>query len=320
MATYQDIPAVCPACGAHLVGRYCHACGQDTEARPRPLREWAAEAFSEANLVDGRTAQTLLALVTAPHRLMQAYRAGAGGRYQSPTKAFVVMTALFLITLNFSGVALYQYVAKVIDPTAPVVARADPDEVTVHLSNVIQGEQWMQRRLDPPVDPAVTTAIADAASVAATEVDRQNLVYENQSIREQVVISERLAGWLPNAIWLLMPLFALLLAPLFGRRRLLMEHLVFAMWAHVAGFGLLILLALANKAGAGLPAWPVVFPYLGYFVVAARHYYGLSWPGALWRGGAHLLLYVFLVLAPAAVVVAVTAMDLDAFAAFMRAG
>lgn len=320
MAADQDISAVCAACGVDLMGRYCHGCGQDAEARPRPLREWILEAFSETSLVDGRTARTLAALATGPHRLLQAYRAGAGGRYQSPTKVFVVVTALFLLTLNFSGVALYQYVARVIDPTKPVAARADPDGVTVHLTNVVQGERWMQRRLDPPVAPAVTAAIGAAASAAADEVDRQNLLYENQSNREQVVIGERLAAWLPNAIWLLMPLFALLLAPLFGLRRLMMEHLVFAMWAHVTAFGLLILLALANKAGAAWPAWPVVFPYLGYFVVAARHYYGLSWWAALWRGAAHLLLYVFLVLAPATIVVAATALDMDALSAFIRAG
>ncbi|MDI1326359.1 MAG: DUF3667 domain-containing protein [Brevundimonas sp.] len=320
MAEHREPSAACPACGVALLGRYCHGCGQDTEARPRPLREWAAEAFSESSLVDGRTARTLAALATRPNRLLEAYRDGAGGRYQSPTKIFVVVTALFLLILNFSGVVIYQYVARVIDPTAPVTARADPDGVTVHLTNVDQGEWWMQRRVEPPVDPAVTVAVAAAAAAAANERDRQNLLYENQSNREQVVISERLAAWLPNAIWLLMPLFALLLAPLFGRRRLLMEHLVFAMWAHFMAFGLLILLALANKAGAAWPAWPVMFPYLGYFVAAARHYYGLSWWSALWRGGAHLLLYVFLVLTPATFVVAATALDMDALGAFLRAG
>jgi hypothetical protein len=319
LATYQDI-SVCRACGAKLAGRYCHDCGQDIEARPRPLREWIAEAFSEANLVDGRTARTLIALALCPHRLLVSYRDGAGSRYQTPTKLFVVLTALFLLTLNFSGVALYQYVAKVVDPTEPVIARADPDGVTVHLTNVVQREWWMQRRVEPPVDPAVTTAISAAASAAVTEVDRQNLLYENQTIREQIVIGERLAAWLPNAVWLLLPLFALLLAGLFGRRRLFMEHLVFAMWAHVTAFGLLIILALANKAGTAWPAWPVVFPYLGYFIVAARHYYGLRWSAALWRGTAHLALYVFLVLAPAAIIVAATALDMDALSAFLRAG
>lgn len=322
MAAYQDhsaAAAACQACGVALAGRYCHACGQDAEAGPRPLREWALEAFSETNLVDGRTARTLMALAVRPYRLLEAYRNGADGRYQSPTKVFVVVTALFLLTLNFSGVALYQYVAKVVDPAAPVTARADPDGVTVHMTNVFGGEWWMQRRVEPPVDPAVTDAVANAAAAATNERDRQNLLYENQSNSEQVIVGERLAAWLPNAIWLLMPLFAALLVPLFGRGRLLMEHLVFAMWAHVTGFGLLILLALANKAGAAWPAWSVVFPYLGYFVATARRYYALSWGGALWRSAAHLLLYVFLVLAPAGIVVAASALDMAALSDFVRA-
>lgn len=309
----------CSACRAHLQGRYCHACGQDSQARPRPLREWAAEAFSEANLIDGRTARTLVALAIAPGRLLEAYRAGAGDRYQTLTKLFVVATALFLLTLNFANVQLYQYVARVVDPASPVVASADPDGVTVHLRNAVQGELWMQRRVEPTIDPAVTAAISAAADRAVTNADRQNLLYENQANREQATISDRLAAWLPNVLWLLMPMYAVLLAPFFGRRRLLVEHLVFAMWAHVMGFSLLILLALANKMGAAAPAWPLVFPYLGYFVVAARRYYGVSVVQALWRGTVHLGLYVGLVLFPAGLAVAISAMDLDAFVAFINA-
>ena len=78
----------CSACGASLHGRYCHECGQDAQARPRPLREWAAEAFSEANLVDGRTARTLTALAIRPGRLLEACRDGASSLYQTPTKLF----------------------------------------------------------------------------------------------------------------------------------------------------------------------------------------------------------------------------------------
>lgn len=288
-------------------------------ARPRPLREWAAEAFSEANLVDGRTVRTLAALAARPGRLLEAYRDGAGALYQTPTKLFIVVTALFLLALNFADVQIYQYVAKATDGSRPVTARADPDGATVHLENATEGERWMQRRVYPAVDPAVTRALESAADRATTETDRQNLVYEIQTNREQAIISERLAGWLPNMLWLLMPLYALLLAPLFGRRRLLMEHLVFAMWAHVTGFGLLILLTLANKFGAALPAWPLVLPYLGYFVLAASRYYGVSPGQALWRGAAHLCLYVGLVLFPAMLVVALSAMDMKAFAAYLLA-
>ena len=309
----------CAACGAVLHGRYCHACGQDTQARPRPLREWAAEAFSESNLVDGRTARTLAALAVKPGRLLEACRDGAGSRYQTPTKLFVVVTALFLLSLTFADVQLYQYVARVTDPGQPVAARADPDGATVHLENATQGEIWMQRRVEPAIDPAVTAALQAAARRATTETDRQNLLYEDISNREQAAISERLANWLPNAIWLLMPLYALLLAPFFGRRRLIVEHLVFAMWAHVTAFILLIILALANKYGARAPAWPLVLPFLGYFALAASRYYGVSHLQALIRGVIHLALYFAFVLFPAALVVAVTVMDLEAYVRFLLA-
>ena len=309
----------CLACGAVLGGRYCHACGQDSQARPRPLRDWAAEAFSEANLVDGRTARTLIALALRPGRLLEACRDGSGSLYQTPTKSFVVATALFLLALNFSDVALYQYVARVTDPTRPVTAVADPDGATVHLGNVTQAELWMQRRVEPAIDTAVTAAVQAAADRATTELDRQNLLYENQSNSEQAIISERLATWLPNALWLLMPAYALMLAPFFGRRRLFMEHLIFALWAHVAGFSLLILLALANKFGASASAWPLVFPYLAFFTLAASRYYGVGRLQALWRGGVHLALYTGLALFPAGLAVAISAMDFEAFMAFLRA-
>ena len=57
-----DQPANCAACSTALLGRYCYKCGQDSRAKPRPLRELAMEAFSETNLVDTRTVRTMAAL------------------------------------------------------------------------------------------------------------------------------------------------------------------------------------------------------------------------------------------------------------------
>ncbi|WP_262422186.1 hypothetical protein [Brevundimonas denitrificans] len=161
----------------------------------------------------------------------------------------MVVTALFLAVLNFSDVVIYQYVRHV-EPGAQVTARADPDGYTVHVTGETDAELWMQRRVEPAIDPRIHAAMQEAADRATSELDRQNLLYEIQDDRQTARFSERLAAWLPNAIWLLTPLFALLLGRLFGRRRLFMEHLVFALWAHVTAFTLLMLLALANRFGA----------------------------------------------------------------------
>lgn len=312
-----DGTATCAACGTTLMGRYCHKCGQDTLARPRPLRELAMEAFSETNLVDTRTARTMAALALRPGELLEAYRSGAGSRYATPIKIFVVMTALFLLVLNFSDVVIYQYVRQV-EPGATIAARADPDGYTVHIDGATESERWMQRRIEPSIDPRIPAAIQAAADQAINSRDRANLTYELQSDREQDIITQRLADWLPNALWLLMPLYALLLTPLFGRKRLFLEHAVFAMWAHALAFGLLILLALINKFNLGMPAWPLLIPYLAYFIVAARRYYDETWLQAGWKGVAHTLLYLLVVLMPAAVLVSLSALDIEAFKAYLQ--
>jgi hypothetical protein len=308
----------CAACGAGLQGRYCHACGQDARARPRSLRALAAEAFSETSLIDGKAVRTLVALAIRPSRILIAYREGAGRLYASPVKIFVVVTALFLAVLNLSDVVIYQYVRQV-EPGAQVTAHVDPEWRTVHLTGAIVETRWMQRRMDEPIDPRIHEAIREAAARADNASDRQSLLYDIQSDLEQEIISKRLSAWLSNGVWLLTPLFALLLAPLYGRRRLFMEHLIFAMWAHVTAFTLLILLALANRFGPSLPAWPLAIPYLIYFTGAASRYYGLPLVSAGWRAVLHTVLYLMFVLFPAGIVVAISALDMEALGALIAA-
>jgi len=277
----------------------------------------AAEALSETTLIDSRTVRTAAALATRPARLLEAYRAGAGSRYVSPIKIFVVMTALFLAVMNFSDVVIFQYV-RAVEPGQPLVATADADG-TVHVSGATERDHWMQRRITPLIDPRITAAIAEAAERAQNPRDRIHLLYDIQADREQAVVGERLGSWLPNALWLLMPLFALLLAPLFGRRRLFMEHLVFAMWAHAMAFGLLMVLALVNRFGVDAPVWPLLAPYLSYLTLAARSYYRVPLASAAWKGLLHTVLYFCLVLLPAALAVAVSALDMEAFVTFIAA-
>lgn len=307
----------CPACQGPLQGRFCHVCGQDTSIRPKPLREVAGEAFSEITNIDSKAVRTIAALAIRPGRLLEAYRLGASGRYATPLKMFVMMTAVFLSVLNFTEVQIYQNIWK-LTPGIPAVATADPDGVTVHITGGVNRDLWMERRVDPQVDPRIYPALTEAAAKATNETDRQNLLYEATIAEEQPLVTERLSTWLPNAVWLMMPLYALLLVPLFGRR-LLMEHLAFAMWAHAMAFALLLLLALANRLGAGLPAWPLIPPYLIYFNLAASQYYGLPLMGAAWRSLIHAVLYVLLVLLPAAAIVNFADSDLGEFLTFLMA-
>ena len=59
-------PCVCAACETPLTGRYCHVCGQDSQARPAPLLEMAKEVATSYSLIDGKLARTLAVLAVRP--------------------------------------------------------------------------------------------------------------------------------------------------------------------------------------------------------------------------------------------------------------
>lgn len=300
-------PGVCAACETPLAGRYCHACGQDSQAKPAPLRDMAMEVANSYSLIDGKLARTLAVLAVRPGRLLEAYRAGAGSLYITPLKLFVATTALLLAVLHFSDTRLYQSTWKIV-PGQPVVVTRDPGVGNI-VTGAVEQSRWLQKNIEPAVDPAVTLALQQAAAAAKTPPERTSLEAVIAGIQTDEKAAKRMSDWLPNVLWLLMPLYATLLIPLFGRRRLFLEHVIFAMWAHAISFVMMMILAGINSLGGNLPAYLLILPYLAYFTVAAARYYEMSPISALWRGVVHLTTYVLLVFLPMVVVIMMTVAD-----------
>jgi len=311
--------STCAACETPLVGRYCHACSQDSRAKPAPLREMAVQVATSYSPIDSKLARTLAVLAVRPGRLLDAYRQGAGSLYVTPLKLFVASTALFLSVLNFSDTTLYQFVWKVDRPGAPVTATYDPQAFDVTVHGATERDRWLQARIEPAIDAEVVAALTRGVETASTPAEREAMRYELTTNEDEARWAHRVSAWLPNVLWLLMPLYAVALMPFFGRGRLFLEHVIFAMWAHAITFLLAMGLSALNSRGLNLSAGLLTVPYLAYFTVAASRYYEMSWLQALWRGAAHMLIYVFAVLLPVAFVVYLTVMDWHAFWAFVVA-
>ncbi len=318
-ASSLDTPSACAACEAPLRGRYCHDCGQDSRARPQPLRQMAVEVATSCSPIDGKLARTLAVLALRPGRLLDAYRRGAGSLYVTPLKLFVASTALFLSVMNFSSTTLYQYTWTVDEPGAPLTVTYDRENYEVDIVGATETDRWLQPHVETPIDPEVTAALEAAAASAPDVEEREAMRYEIISNAEEAKMTERISAWLPNVLWLLMPLYALGLIPLFGRRRLFLEHVIFAMWAHAVAFLLAMGMAALNGRGANLNGGLLALPYLAYFTIAAARYYDMAWWQALWRGVVHLIFYVCLVLIPAALVIYMTVMDWNAFWVWLNA-
>jgi hypothetical protein len=111
----------CTDCGAELVGRFCHACGQPGHVH-RSLLHLAEELLHGVMHFDGRAFRTLPLLVFRPGRLTREWVHGKRTRYVSPLAIF-----LFTVFVTFMALSL---LPKGAEPGADSFPKAKVEAVT----------------------------------------------------------------------------------------------------------------------------------------------------------------------------------------------
>jgi hypothetical protein len=126
--------------------------------------------------------------------------------------------------------------------------------------------------------------------------------------RNPDAINRPLMTWIPRALFLLLPIFASLLAVLYlGSRRdfYFVDHLVFSLNLHSFAFVILTLIVLATSLGINLHIGWFVLTGIGvYMLLAMKRFYGQSWAKTTVKFACVSFVYFFIVLIPALFVVA----------------
>jgi hypothetical protein len=102
----------------------------------------------------------------------------------------------------------------------------------------------------------------------------------------------------PIAMFLLMPLFAILLKIFYWKRGNFAHHMVFSFYFFTFLFTSLCLIILANKI-IEVPIWLevlITFSYVIYLFIALRNFYRSSWIGAFFKAGFISFIYMMLIL------------------------
>lgn len=284
---------VCGRCGLALHGRYCHGCGLDSAPTVRRMRDLAEDLLDNVFAFTEALPRTVGAMFVRPALAPTAQRAGDRVRFLSPVKLYLAASLAFFLFLMVSGVSIHQVS---IERTGEALRVGPPEEGLV--SGFRMRDRWLHpggaAARDAEVVAAIDAGLADVDDRAGLGVVRFFRVLAD----DPSAVNDTVTTWAPRALWLLMPIHALMLAPLFGRRRLLAEHFIFALWAHALLFLLLIIGAAWNMTG--LPGGLVVALalYQIYLTVAARGYYDTTWVGAAGKGAVHTTLYLGLVWLP----------------------
>ena len=336
-ATLTPLPTLersaCPNCGAATdEDRFCSACGQRQRAFRQPVHVFARDLAAEYFGFEGKLWRTVLALLR-PGRLTVDYLEGRQRQYARPLRLYLTASLLFFFLVSLLNPE-ERLRRGILDGSSSVVKI----ETTVaEALEQVEAERAAlnerRRALQTLADSGATT-LPDSLAFAPADSSRPLVVFgrevESELVREIGRIQTRedaarvlprvvqsAVPRLPNAMFVLLPAFALLLKLLYARRRRYYgEHLVFAFHVHAfwfACFSLAIVLAtlLAGGEGAarvlGRMLWSALTLGLPlYTVLAMRRVYGQGWGKTLVKAWALLWCYAFLLLLGAAGVLVLT--------------
>jgi hypothetical protein len=259
----------CQNCGYKDRGNFCSNCGQSFAALNRPMKDILAEVGDIANF-DSRIFRSIPPFLFKPGFLTREYLAGKRKKYMSPFRLYILMSLLFFF-----------------------LAQSTSKKITE------AGDNWLQVTAD------TTDAIRDDStvieflrndSIFKVDIDSTALTKSIRKAKRSKRLREGAIAALTNktnfirnfyrtisyVLFLLMPVFALLLKMLYIRRRVFyIEHLMFSINMHsfmLLVFSMMIIIGQIVKEHSGYVAYIFILVPV-YFTAGMKRFYRQ----ALWK-------------------------------------
>lgn len=286
----EAVAPACQNCGAPLLGPHCYRCGQPVNGLVRHFSSILGDFADSVLNIDARVFRTLWPLFAKPGHLGREYFAGRRVRYVSPVRLFVFLSLVTFfvaqLMISFGDDAIRFDGAASADTAAATrgEAKADAEDDRPHLT--FNGREWDAKT--NPVEFAWLPAFADRWVNAQIGHGVDN-VAELKNDPER--FKEALLGAVPSTLFVLLPIFALMLKLLYlFQRRLYMEHLIVALHSHA--FLCLALLLVFGFDAVG-DAVPPLAPLTGvaerllavwmplYLLLMQKRIYGQGWIATL---------------------------------------
>lgn len=255
----------CANCNVPVTGKYCHECGQATVLHPPSIAEFLHEFVGHYVALESKLWQTLKLLVLKPGKLTLEYLAGRRVRYIEPLRVYLTFSLIFFALFKFMGED--HNIGNVHVKGVPVI-KEDPQDTA-------RREQREKARAALKQGEQPKAAQAAGAADAADGGEANGLEkFINTVVDNRDKLKKAFFGYVPYAVFAMMPVFALYLKLLYFRsHRRYGEHLLFALHANAFAYLMLTLLLLIPK---GVPyVGTVLFLWLAFYLpIAMRRVYG----------------------------------------------
>ncbi|MEO8563555.1 MAG: DUF3667 domain-containing protein [bacterium] len=272
LASPLGAPVPCLNCGAVVAHQYCPECGQARTDPDPTLRELLHELAADFLNWDGKLLGTLRQLVTAPGSLTVEYLAGRRARFISPLRVYLTCSVLF-------------FFVKALLPDAPLnirattVGRATSAKATATRIGVITVQES---------DEAESLRELDKLAASSDGLSRLWGRHFASALRNKAALSASVTTNIPRMMFVLVPIYAALVALVFRRRRMRYpKHLAFALHVHAFLFLALMLTLAPRIVKAGWVNAVLVLTSVclvaAHLVLATRGVYAVSTGGAIGR-------------------------------------
>ena len=310
----------CANCQKPLLGPYCAVCGQPRQSGHRSVHDLLYAFVKDVLNFDSRILRTARALLLQPGELPKAFREGRTQPYVPAIRLYLFVSLVFFVLLGVTKIGLLQlevvatpqkvvwvngkpflhnpaYDAKDTDPDEKAVIKPlipISVEKATRPGGVFEystSEHYFSPlgRYHSNLPPAARKQLLELPSHMADRKDEEalgfmhNYVYPavNRVAADPAALNGPMTEWIPRALFLLLPLYALLLALFHIRRRkdfYLVDHLVFSFSIHTFTFvALMLCVALAQIVSGSIAAWAFFIVLSVYIFLAMKRFYGQGW-------------------------------------------
>lgn len=227
---------------------------------------------------DSRLWQTLGMLLAHPGSVSKQYLSGRRSRLLPPIRLYLIISLIFFLMIS-------------IDSRAPAVSVPEIQSVTS------ESDMSSEAQSEPDFDCDINYQGAFKAHLQPRLVAACEQILDDQGS----LILQRFLSNVPQAMFLLMPLFAGAMCLAYWRpRRLFVEHLIFQVFTHSGIFLIAIICYLMDwilpppaESYVGFVLYPWV---IGYSYMSLRRYYEQGRIMTLWKFTSLAIIYFVLML------------------------
>ena len=289
----------CLNCGTLLEGKYCHNCGQENLELKESFGHMMNHAISDYFHFDHQFFHTLKPLLFKPGFLTNEYMNGRRAQYLHPVKMYIFISIVYFLLLfnsgnneivKITGVKTPAATAKHIDSLRRSLAKnhnLSAAQKTKIVNDEIKHEADLKTKADADTvnrnfksglliitaDTSYKQYIAKQQKLPESEQDgwfeklynKKAFDYKTRyGTRSKEVFFEEVKHNIPKMMFLMLPLFALILKITFWRnKKFYVEHLIFAFHLHCFIFIFLAMLMLLLKITPQNETWIGIVNLIG---------------------------------------------------------